>query len=242
MQVSMYNTYQNRVSVARESINRVFADYNNKITEARLQNNANLAEIAFKSQQQRLELVLQQLTAKNQLLADKAKQKLGIENNYYNRYQDVLKQMNTENALAEQIRQFNESMALEREQMANFNRSSRGGGSSGGGGSSRSYSGGGGDDYYYSTKNKTGSDGSTTYWNETERKSIVASGVGPVTPYGLAQKEAQGKVYTYSDSKGNTQVSKTPVSAALTGAKPPSSKSSGGVVSKVVNAVKNLFK
>jgi hypothetical protein len=160
--------------------------------------------------------------------------------------------MNTENALAEQIRQYNTSFAEEQRQFnfynklgefANFNRSSRGGGSSGGGGG---YSGGGGDDYYYSTKNKTGSAGSTTYWNETERKSITASGAGPVTPYGLAQKEAQGKVYTYSDSKGNTQVSKTPVSAATSGAKPfvsaSSSKSSGGVVSKVVNAVKNLFK
>lgn len=114
--VSMYNTYQNRVTTARESFNRAVQNYNNSITQARLQNNAALAEIAYNALQQQLELSLQGFQYKNQLLLDKASKKLEIENSYYNRYQDVLNQINTENSLAEQIRQFNESMALEREQ------------------------------------------------------------------------------------------------------------------------------
>lgn len=138
-QVSMYNTYQNRVMTAREAYTRAVQDFNNGITEARLQNNSALAEIRFNALKQQLELSLMGFQMKNQLLTDKANQKFKIEDSYYNRYQDVLDQINKENALAEEIRQFNESMALEREQMSNFKRSSGGGGYSSGGGG---YSGG----------------------------------------------------------------------------------------------------
>ena len=115
-QVSMYNDYQNRVMTARESYTRAVQDFNNGITEARLQNNSALAEIRFNALQQQLELSLQGFQAKNQLLQTKYNQKLQIEDSYYNRYKDVLSQINTENALAEQIRQFEESIQLEREQ------------------------------------------------------------------------------------------------------------------------------
>ncbi len=121
-QVSMYNTYQNRVATARESYTRAVQDFNNGITEARLQNNSALAEIRFKALQQQLELSLQGFQAKNQLLLDKANQKLTIENNYYNRYQDVLQQINTENALAEEIRQHNANLAEEQRQFNYYNK------------------------------------------------------------------------------------------------------------------------
>ena len=44
-QVSMYNTYQNRVATAREVFSQAVLAYDNNIKEARLQNNAVLAEI-----------------------------------------------------------------------------------------------------------------------------------------------------------------------------------------------------
>ena len=50
-QVSMYNTYQNRVAVARESYQKAVLNYNNDIKDAQLQNNAKLAEIAFQALQ-----------------------------------------------------------------------------------------------------------------------------------------------------------------------------------------------
>ena len=52
----------------------------------------------------------------NQLLIEQANKKTEVDNNYYGRYQDVLQQINTENALAEQIRQYNEKMAEEKRQ------------------------------------------------------------------------------------------------------------------------------
>ena len=116
-QVSMYNTYQNRVATARESYNKAVLNYDNAIKEAQLQNNSKLAEIAFQALQTQLELSLQGFQYKNQLILDQVAQKQQLDNTYYSRYQDVLNQMNTENAMAEQIRQYNESLALEKQQM-----------------------------------------------------------------------------------------------------------------------------
>lgn len=110
-QVSMYNTYQNRVSVARESYNKAVLDYDNAIKDATLQNNSKLAEIAYQALQTKLELSLQGFQYRNSLLLEQANRRQELENTYYGRYQDVLNQMNTENALAEQIRQYNEEIA-----------------------------------------------------------------------------------------------------------------------------------
>lgn len=117
-QVSMYNTYQNRVAASRESYNQAVLNYNNAIKEAQLQNNSKLAEIAYTSLQQQLELSLQGFQYKNQLIEQQANKKLEVDNMYYNRYQDVLNQMNQENALAEEVRQYNESLQMQREQLA----------------------------------------------------------------------------------------------------------------------------
>ena len=117
-QVSMYNTYQNRVATARETFNQIVMDFNNQMTEARLQNNAALAEIAFKAQEKRLELNLQKFQYKNQLIIEQSNKKLEVENQYYNRWQDVLAQINHENALAEQIRQYNTTLAEQKRQHA----------------------------------------------------------------------------------------------------------------------------
>lgn len=114
-QVSMYNTYQNRVAVARDSYNRAVLNYDNAIKDARLQNNAVLAEIAYNSLQQQLDLTLQGFQYKNTLIIQKADKETELNNMYHNWYQDVLAQVNNENALAEETRQFNEQMALEKE-------------------------------------------------------------------------------------------------------------------------------
>ena len=108
-QVSMYNTYQNRVATARESYNKAVQNYDNAIKDAQLQNSVALAEIASQSLQQQLELSLQGFQYKNQLILDQADRKAQINDRYYNRYLDTLNQINTENTLAEQQRQFNQN-------------------------------------------------------------------------------------------------------------------------------------
>ena len=105
-QVSMYNTYQNRLTTAREVFSQAVLNYDNAIKDARIQNNAVLAEIAATALQQQTELALQGFQYKNQLIAEQTNKKLEVDNTYWQRYQDVLNQVNTENALKEEVRQF----------------------------------------------------------------------------------------------------------------------------------------
>lgn len=115
-QVSMYNTYQNRVATARETFSRAIIAYDNSIQEAKLQNNAILAEIAYEALQEQLSLSLEGFQYKNSLILEQANKKVEQENIYYNRWQDVLNQINTENDMAEEVRQFNENLSFQEEQ------------------------------------------------------------------------------------------------------------------------------
>ncbi len=115
-QVSMYNQWQTRVATAREAFTRIVADFTNAMTEARLKNSVALAEIAYKAQERQLALSLQGFQYKNQLLLEKANKITETENTYYQRYQDVLEQINHENALAEEVRQYNETLEEQKRQ------------------------------------------------------------------------------------------------------------------------------
>lgn len=116
--VSMYNTYQNRYATARDSYNRAVLNYDNGIKEAQLQNNSALAEISYNALKTQLELSLQGFQYKNTLLQNQLNTQQSIESLYQNKWQSVLDQINTENALAEQIRQYNETLAFQKQQAA----------------------------------------------------------------------------------------------------------------------------
>lgn len=96
--VSMYNAYQNRVATARESYNRAVIEYDNAIKDAQLANNATLAELAHNTLQTKLELALQGFQYKNDLLQKQIAYRNETEDRYYNRWKDVLSQINTEKA------------------------------------------------------------------------------------------------------------------------------------------------
>ncbi len=94
--VSMWNTYQNRYATAREGFNQAVLNYNNSIKEALLANDEALAQITYQALQQQLELSLQGFQYKNTLLQTKQQELNQINENYYNRYQNVLAQINQE--------------------------------------------------------------------------------------------------------------------------------------------------
>lgn len=199
-QVAMYNNYQNRVVAARETFSRIVQDFDNDITQARLTNNAALAEIAFNSLQKRLELNLQGFQYKNQLLLEQAQRKTELDQIYHERWKDVLDQMNTENALAEEMRQFNESMAWEKYvyEQAHAPKSSGGGGGGGGGSSRRS---GSSSKSSSSSKiNKSSGSSGGDLPNDTA-KSILSLGQGPISASNLASQVSSGKVSQSSSTK-----------------------------------------
>ena len=114
--VDMYNTYQNRLASARQSLNDIKLEFDNAIKEAQLSNNATLAELALQQMQQKLEIALEGFNYKDTATQNKLNWEYNINNNYYNRYQDVEDQINYENEQAEAIRQYNEQMAFQKEQ------------------------------------------------------------------------------------------------------------------------------
>ena len=194
-QVSMYNTYQNRVAAARESIRLAIQNYDNGMKEARLQNNAALAEIKYNAMQQQLELSLQSFQYKNQLIETLASKQAEVQQNYYNRYQDVLAQINHENAMAEEIRQYNESLAEQKRQFDEQMAYSKSKSSGGGGGSTTQQTG---------TITKTGTNSkveedkvvksaNTLNGVPVNMQSISDLGYGPRTVEGAEELVAEGK-------------------------------------------------
>lgn len=220
-QVGMYNAYQQRVAAARESYNTIVLNYNNAIKDARLQGNSLLAEIAYNSLQKQLELNLQGFQYKNQLLLGKAEQKIQLEQMYHDRWQDVLGQINTENALAEEVRQFNEQMAEEQRQFNYQNKLGEFAVKSSGGG------GGGGSSYSSSSKSASNSSSKINKSSSSSKSSsgdlpkdtatsILALGQGPVSATNLAKQVNSGKVTaTKSPTTGNTLFAKSSPTSTL---------------------------
>lgn len=124
IQAGFYNTYQNRYAQARESYNTIVMNYDNNIKEAQLQNSSALLEIYNKAQQEQLELALQNFTVIKDLTLGKQNQYLAIDSEYNDRWRQVESQINTENALAEEIRQYNASLA-EQQRQANMDNAYR---------------------------------------------------------------------------------------------------------------------
>lgn len=109
-QVSMYNTYQNRVATAREAYSRAVQNYNNAITEARLANNSALAQIAYESLQKQFEISLAGFQYKNTLIQQKAQARREISQNYWTRYNAMYGNIHNENVLKENARQHDQNL------------------------------------------------------------------------------------------------------------------------------------
>lgn len=197
-QVAMYNQYQNRVAVARESYQRAKLDYDNAITEARLQNNSLLAEIAAQALEKRMEAIITFTQQGNALLTQKADTAYKIKQTTHSNYMDVLNQIESQRqfeeemsyknaSLAEQQRQFNEEMAYKNnvfaweKTQANNNTYS----------SSKN------------TSNDTKEDGGGSYTSDTTNKSnvdegsVLALGYGPIDAERLYELVQKGEVVQY---------------------------------------------
>lgn len=114
-QVSMYNAYQNRIATSRESFKRITLNYDNAMKDAILANSSALLEIANKGLEKQLELALSGFQYKNTLLDKKLEQEQTTEDRYYSKWKDILSQINSENTLKENIRQYENNMLYQKE-------------------------------------------------------------------------------------------------------------------------------
>jgi hypothetical protein len=219
-QVSMFNTYQNRVTAARESYQRAVLNYNNSIQEAKLQNNSILAEIAYKALQEQLTLALEGFQYKNQLIEKKTADKRALQSLYQTKYQSVLDAIYKEDALNEDRRQHNETLAEQRRQYnldlkfkkaqfewqkAQASKSSSSGSSGGSSGGrikktskSSSKSSSGSSSISKSTKSAKSSKKSSS--PTVDMKSVTKLGFGPISEARLNQLVSDGIVAEYVEN------------------------------------------
>jgi hypothetical protein len=142
--VSMYNSYQNRVATARQSLQDALVDYNAQIVSAKNANNTALAELwsnvylkiaenALAGFQYKNQLEQNKLTTVQSLTQNRMNNENTLQSRYDTRYQNMLNQINQEisnkqnqyntalsilqsdKKMQEDTRQFNENMAYQRE-------------------------------------------------------------------------------------------------------------------------------
>lgn len=111
--VSMWNTYQNRYATARESYNNAILNYDNGIKEAQLANSSALAQIAYNSLQQELELSIQGFQYKNSLIQQKEASLNQVNQRFDNKYQNVLAEVTAELERQMQIDKIEQEYELE---------------------------------------------------------------------------------------------------------------------------------
>lgn len=141
---SMYNAYQNRVATARQTLQDALVDYNAQIVSAQNANNTAMAELwsnvylkiaenALAGFQYKNQLEQNKLTTVQSLTQNRINNENTLQSRYDTRYQNMLSQINQEisnkqnqyntalsilqsdRKLAEDIKQFNEQMAYQRE-------------------------------------------------------------------------------------------------------------------------------
>ncbi len=98
--MNVYNTYQLRLAAARDSYTQTVASYDRAIAQARAQNSAILAQIAYDGLKAQLQLSLDALDFRDELLDKQAQRLDGLRDHY----DDLLAEAADR---AEQIRQFN---------------------------------------------------------------------------------------------------------------------------------------
>ena len=211
-QVRMYNQYQARVTAARESFQRSMDNFNASITQARLQNSATLAQIAYDTLVKQAEYAATFAMKNTELLTQMAGQKVAIkqqnQQNYQNVYQQLIQEAQYNASMAENKRQFDENMAFQREQ---FNwqkqKAAASGGSSGGSASikkTKASSGGGSGvnskaNVSAVNKDDTNKNSKKTTPHEPiiDLESVLALGYGPISPEELNKKVEQGIIEEY---------------------------------------------
>jgi hypothetical protein len=95
-QVSMYNAYQNRVAMARQSLADSQQNYDNLIAQARLNNDTKQAEIANELAKAQAEYALQGFQYKNTLIESRQQQLNNLNSRYDTRYNTMLNLMQGE--------------------------------------------------------------------------------------------------------------------------------------------------
>ena len=113
-----YNMYQNRLAAANKVLQDAITTYNLNMNEAKVNYDVQKAQNAVTKLQSMLELSQNYYDKKSTLSQNKLNNNQSLNSDYFNRYNTVYQNIEEEKAKQEQIRQYNENLALQREQLA----------------------------------------------------------------------------------------------------------------------------
>ena len=88
--LNAYNTYQNRYATARESTDRLMEDFNNQMTQAQLEGNRELAQVALNKLQTQMDNLWNQLNFDSSLTQNKANYNQWLEQFEHQKQQDAI--------------------------------------------------------------------------------------------------------------------------------------------------------
>lgn len=111
-----FNTAQMRTATARSTMQKIQADFDAKIQEARLNGDTQLAQIALQQLEMKREMALQEFNYRSSTTQNKLQMGQQTDTNYYGRIQDTLSRQQQYEAQQEAIRQFNEQFSYQQKQ------------------------------------------------------------------------------------------------------------------------------
>ena len=88
--LNAYNTYQNRYATARESTDRLMEDFNNQMTQAQLEGNRELAQVALNKLQTQMDNLWNQLNFDSSLAQNKVNYNQWLDEFNYQKQQDEI--------------------------------------------------------------------------------------------------------------------------------------------------------
>ena len=94
--VAMHNQYQQRVAVARDSMQRSIAEYDATMAQARASNSVAMAQLAYETLMKKMQYTTEHMLKRNDLLITMTEGQTQIKQNATNRWLDTLGELNSE--------------------------------------------------------------------------------------------------------------------------------------------------
>ena len=117
-QLGGYNAYQNRLASANKAMQDAFTQYDLDMNEAIVNNDVQKAQNALAKLEMILGYTQSFYDTKNTITQNQLTNQQQLDSEYYNRYQDIINQINYEKEQAEKLRQYQEQMAYQKERDA----------------------------------------------------------------------------------------------------------------------------
>lgn len=111
-----WNINQNRTAKARASMNDAKLQYDNAMKDIELNRDTTKAQYALEALKMQLDSALEEYNNASQLKINQLNNTQTLDSEYNNRYNNVWNQINTEKQQAEQIRQYEQNYALQKQE------------------------------------------------------------------------------------------------------------------------------